>query len=103
MKFSLAIHRQHDSWDTLLSGLCQSELGVFFEERITVFGNEAEILLEDILDDWEKYNAQPEFSGYHRDDNNISFLFISGSHTFEQAEMLSKLFQACGADVTYSC
>ena len=98
--FELKIEKaQVKLWEILLQGLCNEELGAYFEERIEPFGEQAEAALEKILDDWDERNAPPSFANYQRTGCKVHFSIIAGRGVRDDINCIKSLFSLCGATV----
>ena len=88
-------------WKQLIEGMCNGELGAYFEERIAHFGPAAEAAAEPMLDDWYEFNTAPLFENYREDGNTLRFTIEDGSSIRERTKMLVDLFLLCGAEEAY--
>lgn len=84
-------------WELLIKGICNGQLGAYFEERIEEFGEAATKMASTILDEWYEFNTPPSFENYKRRKTNITFTMIDGSGIEHRAKSMIQLFETCGA------
>lgn len=85
---------QADQWETILTGLCNDELGATFQNRMSVFGEAVENQLESMLEEW----PMEYFHGQHlnRNGNTFTIGFLTASDGDEFADALESLCKLCG-------
>lgn len=89
-------------WELLIKGMCNGELGAYFEERIEGFGEAAIEIADTVLDEWYEFNNPPRFDDYKRKSSQITFVMIDGLNIIHRTELMVKLLKICGAKTTIS-
>jgi hypothetical protein len=91
----------HERWRVLLEGLDRGELGAYLEERVEPFGQQAEDLLESLLDDSEGLffefkllNQENVLAGA-----DYSIQIMSNDVLSLCMPRIMELLNACGAEV----
>lgn len=85
---------QAEQWETILTGLCNDDLGATFQNRMAVFGEAVDQHLESMLEEW----PMEYFVGQHlnRSGNTFTIGFLTASDGDDFADALENLFKLCG-------
>lgn len=85
---------QAEQWETILTGLCNDELGATLQTRMSVFGELVDQCLESMLEEWPMEYFMGQY--LNRNGNTFTIGFLTASDGDDFADALENLFKLCG-------